>query len=113
MRTVALEEHFTVPDLVRRIDRAAITRRGFRPRRLAENLMLAPLPNEPYPEPTPADPNPAPARPPGPAETPLPEPIGVPPAEPQNVPAPNEPIGVPPINPPEIPVTPTIPQPRA
>ncbi len=47
MRTVALEEHFTVPDLVRRIDRAAITRRGFRPRRLAENLMLAPLPNEP------------------------------------------------------------------
>src|SRR5215204_5722539 len=50
--------------------------------------------------PTPADPNPAPARPPGPAETPLPEPIGVPPAEPQNVPTPNEPIGVPPTNPP-------------
>ena len=32
MRVVALEEHFTVPDLVRRIDPAAISRRGFRPR---------------------------------------------------------------------------------
>ncbi len=32
MRVVALEEHFTVPALVRRIDPAAITRRGFRPR---------------------------------------------------------------------------------
>ena len=32
MRLVALEEHFTVPALVRRIDPAAISRRGFRPR---------------------------------------------------------------------------------
>ena len=32
MRVVALEEHFTVPHLVRRIDPAAISRRGFRPR---------------------------------------------------------------------------------
>src|ERR1700748_1533758 len=32
MRVVALEEHFTVPALVGRIDRAAISRRGFRPR---------------------------------------------------------------------------------
>jgi predicted TIM-barrel fold metal-dependent hydrolase len=32
MRVVALEEHFTVPALVRRIDPAAIGRRGFRPR---------------------------------------------------------------------------------
>jgi predicted TIM-barrel fold metal-dependent hydrolase len=32
MRVVALEEHFTAPDLVRRIDRAVIGRRGFRPR---------------------------------------------------------------------------------
>jgi len=31
MRTVALEEHFTVPDLVRQIDPATITRRGFPP----------------------------------------------------------------------------------
>jgi uncharacterized protein len=34
MRVVALEEHFTVPALVRRIDPAAIARRGFRARRL-------------------------------------------------------------------------------
>ncbi len=34
MRVVALEEHFTVPSLVRRIDPGAIKRRGFRPRRL-------------------------------------------------------------------------------
>lgn len=33
MRTVALEEHFTVPDLVKRIDPEAIKRRGFRPRK--------------------------------------------------------------------------------
>jgi uncharacterized protein len=33
MRVVALEEHFTVPALVRRIDPAAISRRGFRPRK--------------------------------------------------------------------------------
>jgi uncharacterized protein len=32
MRTVAIEEHFTVPTLVRRIDPEAIKRRGFRPR---------------------------------------------------------------------------------
>ena len=35
MRVVALEEHFTAPDLVRRIDAGAIARRGFRPRKLA------------------------------------------------------------------------------
>jgi hypothetical protein len=35
MRVVALEEHFTAPDLVRRIDPDAIKRRGFRPRKLA------------------------------------------------------------------------------
>jgi predicted TIM-barrel fold metal-dependent hydrolase len=33
MRVVALEEHFTVPALVGRIDRNAISRRGFRPRK--------------------------------------------------------------------------------
>jgi uncharacterized protein len=32
MRTVALEEHFSVPALVRRIDPGAISRRGYRPR---------------------------------------------------------------------------------
>jgi uncharacterized protein len=32
MRVVALEEHFTAPDLVRRIDPEIIKRRGFRPR---------------------------------------------------------------------------------
>jgi uncharacterized protein len=31
MRTVTLEEHFTVPDLVRQIDPAAVIRRGFPP----------------------------------------------------------------------------------
>ena len=35
MRVVALEEHFTVPPLVRRIDPATIARRGFRPRTAA------------------------------------------------------------------------------
>jgi predicted TIM-barrel fold metal-dependent hydrolase len=35
MRVVALEEHFTAPDLVRRIDPEAIKRRGYRPRKLA------------------------------------------------------------------------------
>ena len=35
MRVVALEEHFTVPGLVKRIDPAAISRRGFRPRTAA------------------------------------------------------------------------------
>src|SRR5262249_61320842 len=33
MRVVALEEHFNVPALVKRIDPAAISARGFRPRR--------------------------------------------------------------------------------
>src|ERR1700744_2732964 len=33
MRVVALEEHFTVPALVGRIDRDASSRRGFRPRK--------------------------------------------------------------------------------
>ena len=33
MRVVALEEHFSIPSLVRRIDPAAISRRGFRPRK--------------------------------------------------------------------------------
>jgi predicted TIM-barrel fold metal-dependent hydrolase len=37
MRVVALEEHFTVPALVRRIDPAAIARRGFRQRRNPAN----------------------------------------------------------------------------
>ena len=37
MRVVALEEHFTVPALVRRIDPAAIARRGFRPRKVPPN----------------------------------------------------------------------------
>jgi predicted TIM-barrel fold metal-dependent hydrolase len=32
MRTIALEEHFTAPDLVARIDPALIAARGFRPR---------------------------------------------------------------------------------
>jgi uncharacterized protein len=35
MRVVALEEHFTVPALVKGIDRAAVSRRGFRPRTAA------------------------------------------------------------------------------
>jgi len=46
MRVVALEEHFTVPDLVRRIDPEAIRRRGFRPRKAPKDgpnpLELAP-----------------------------------------------------------------------
>ena len=33
MRVIALEEHFTVPHLVKRIDPAVIARRGFRARR--------------------------------------------------------------------------------
>jgi hypothetical protein len=37
MRVVAFEEHFTVPDVVRRIDPHAISRRGFRPRKLSAN----------------------------------------------------------------------------
>jgi hypothetical protein len=35
MRVVALEEHFTVPHLVKRIDPRLIAARGFRPRKLA------------------------------------------------------------------------------
>ncbi len=35
MRVVALEEHFTVPQLVKRIDPRLIAARGFRPRKLA------------------------------------------------------------------------------
>ncbi len=35
MRVVALEEHFTVPHLVKRIDPKLIAARGFRPRKLA------------------------------------------------------------------------------
>ena len=47
MRVVALEEHFTAPELVRRIDRAVISRRGFRPRTPPTN---APNPLELAPE---------------------------------------------------------------
>lgn len=47
MRVVALEEHFTVPDLVRRIDPEAIRRAGFRPRRLSAS---GPNPLELLPE---------------------------------------------------------------
>ena len=35
MRTVALEEHFTVPAVVQKIDKGAIAKRGFKPRKLA------------------------------------------------------------------------------
>ena len=35
MRIVALEEHFAVPALVKRIDPAAVARRGFQPSKLA------------------------------------------------------------------------------
>ena len=34
MRVIALEEHFTVPHLVARIDKDVVARRGFRPRRV-------------------------------------------------------------------------------
>jgi hypothetical protein len=37
MRVVVLEDHFTVPALVRRIDPGAISRRGFRPRKAPAN----------------------------------------------------------------------------
>ena len=47
MRVVALEEHFTVPDLVRRIDPTAVSRRGFRPRKAPVN---GPNPMELAPE---------------------------------------------------------------
>jgi hypothetical protein len=46
MRVVALEEHFTVPAIAGRIDREAVSRRGYRPRRASPNgpnpLELAP-----------------------------------------------------------------------
>ncbi len=35
MRVVALEEHFTVPAVVAKIDKGAIAKRGFKPRKLA------------------------------------------------------------------------------
>jgi uncharacterized protein len=47
MRVVALEEHFTVPALVGRIDKDAISRRGFRPRNLPKT---GPNPIELMPE---------------------------------------------------------------
>lgn len=47
MRVVALEEHFTVPALVRRIDPGAISRRGFQPRTAPANT---PNPLEVLPE---------------------------------------------------------------
>ena len=47
MRVVALEEHFTVPTLVQRIDKAAISRRGFKPRKPPTNR---PNPMEMLPE---------------------------------------------------------------
>jgi hypothetical protein len=47
MRTVALEEHFTIPTLVRRIDPGLISRRGFQPRRAPAN---GPNPLELLPE---------------------------------------------------------------
>src|ERR1700759_4397372 len=47
MRVVALEEHFTVPALVGRIDRDAISRRRFRPRNLPKT---GPNPLELMPE---------------------------------------------------------------
>jgi hypothetical protein len=34
MRVIALEEHVTVPHLVRQTDPGAVRRRGFRPRRV-------------------------------------------------------------------------------
>src|SRR5580704_12895025 len=47
MRTVTLEEHFSVPALAGRIDKDAISRRGYRPRKLRPN---APNPLELLPE---------------------------------------------------------------
>src|SRR6266851_4741638 len=47
MRTIALEEHFTVPALTSRIDAAAISRRGFRKRTLSPS---GPNPLELLPE---------------------------------------------------------------
>ena len=39
MRVVALEEHFTAPSLAKRIDPAAVSRRGFRPRNPPKNAV--------------------------------------------------------------------------
>ena len=47
MRTVTLEEHFSVPALAGRIDKGAIARRGFRPRNLRKS---GPNPLELLPE---------------------------------------------------------------
>src|SRR5215471_9393376 len=47
MRTVAIEEHFTNPALIRRIDPDAIKHRGFRPRTTPQN---GPNPLELLPE---------------------------------------------------------------
>jgi predicted TIM-barrel fold metal-dependent hydrolase len=47
MRVVALEEHFSVPDVVKRIDPAAIKARGFQPRRAPKDR---PSPLELLPE---------------------------------------------------------------
>ena len=35
MRVIALEEHFTAPGIVGRIDRDVVRQRGFQPRRVA------------------------------------------------------------------------------
>jgi uncharacterized protein len=47
VRTVAIEEHFSVPHLARRIDQATVSRRGYRPRAVAPG---APNPIELLPE---------------------------------------------------------------
>jgi predicted TIM-barrel fold metal-dependent hydrolase len=47
MRTVAIEEHFSVPQVTRGIDQATVSRRGYRPRSTAAN---APNPLELLPE---------------------------------------------------------------
>lgn len=47
--------------------------------------MPIPLSNQPYPEPTPVDPNSAPVSPPTSPEVPQPEPVGVPPVTPPEV----------------------------
>src|ERR1700724_994523 len=47
VRTVAIEEHFSVPHLARRIDQATVSRRGYRPRAVVPG---APNPIELLPE---------------------------------------------------------------
>jgi uncharacterized protein len=47
MRTVALEEHFSVPSIASRIDKSVLARRGYRPRTLPKD---APNPLELLPE---------------------------------------------------------------